>query len=97
MGYTNNTLVSDRQEAFDLINRHYPLTYKYDERSTERAGYPIYRSEEEYYSYICDLGCRLELNLASGDTVNYYWQKPNYNYTVAPRYTKKSATFRQYH
>lgn len=96
MGCTN-IQVKDRQEAFDVINEMYPLTYNKDERSTENAGYPIYRSEEEYYSYICDLGCRLELNLASGETVNFYWKKPNFNYTVSPRYTQRHATFRQYH
>ena len=92
-----NVLVENRQEAIDLINKHYPLSYNLDEESKERAGYPIYRSEEEYYTYFCDLGCRIELNLASGETVNYFWKTPNYNYTVAPQYTKKNVTFRQFH
>lgn len=89
--------VKDRQEAITLINNGHPLTYNLDKVSTERAGYPIYRSEEEYYTYFCDLGCRIELNLANGDTVNYFWKKPSYNYTVAPIYSKKNVTFRQFH
>lgn len=90
-------LVESRQEAIDLINKHYPLTYELEADSKERAGYPIYRSEEEYYTYFCDLGCRIELNLASGETVNYYWKTPSYNYTTAPRYSKRNATFRAFH
>lgn len=89
--------VKDRQEAISLIHRDYPLTYNLDEVSKERAGYPIYRSEEEYYTYFCDLGCRIELNLSNGDTVNYVWRKPDFNYTTAPKYSKKNVTFRQFH
>lgn len=92
-----NVLVQNRQEAIDLIYKHYPLTYNLDKVSKERAGYPIYRSEEEYYTYFCDLGCRIELNLASGETINYFWKTLSYNYTVSPRYTKRNTTFRQYH
>lgn len=89
--------VKNRQEAFDLINRDYPHTYELDTVSTQNAGYKIYRSEEEYYTYICDLGCSLELNLSNNDTIYYRWQTPSYNYTVAPQYTQKRATFREYH
>ena len=35
-----------------------------DERSSAFAGYPIYRSELEYYDYVCDLGSRLEVNFS---------------------------------
>ena len=89
--------VKDRQEAIILIHNGHPLTYNLDKVSTERAGYLIYRSEEEYYTYFCDLGCRIELNLANGDTVNYFWRKPDFNYTTAPQYSKKNVTFRQFH
>lgn len=89
--------VKDRQEAIALIHKDYPRTYNLDEASKERAGYPIYRSEEEYYTYFCDLGCRIELNLSNGDTVNYFWKKPSYDYAVVPQYTKKNVTFRQFH
>lgn len=89
--------VKDKKEAFELINQDYPASYVLDPVSTERAGYKIYRSEEEYYSYICDLGCRLELNLSNNDTVNYYWQKPSFDYKVNPQYTKRNVSFRQYH
>ena len=35
-----------------------------DERASAFAGYPIYRSELEYYDYVCDLGSRLEVNFS---------------------------------
>ncbi len=49
-----------------------------DEQSSGRAGYPIYRStaDDHYYDYICDLGCRLEINLRSGETVNIWIEEP---------------------
>lgn len=43
-----------------------------DEKSSERAGYKIYRSADEYYTYVCDLGDRLEVNLANGKTLNIW-------------------------
>lgn len=43
-----------------------------DARSTEIAEYKVYRSESEFYTYICDLGDRLEVNLANGQTVNLW-------------------------
>ena len=35
-----------------------------DKRASVLAGYPIYRSELEYYDYVCDLGSRLEVNFS---------------------------------
>ena len=35
--------------------------YELDKDSQERAGYPIYRAKESYYSRICDLRCRLRV------------------------------------
>ena len=44
-----------------------------DERSSARAGYPIYRSELEYYDYVCDLGRRLEVNFCDDiKTINLW-------------------------
>lgn len=59
------------QEAWDIVNTIFPTDYDEDSQSSERAGYPIYRSTIEYYDYICDLGCRLEINLKDGNkTIN---------------------------
>ena len=49
--------------------------YELDKDSQERAGYPIYRAKESYYSRICDLGCRLEVVKADGTSTNI-WIEP---------------------
>lgn len=43
-----------------------------------RAGYPIYRStaESHYYEYIYDVGCRLEVNLLTGESINIWIDEP---------------------
>lgn len=66
--------VTSKEAAWEKVNEIFPTDYMKDEQSTERAGYPIYRSTAEghYYDYICDLGCRLEVNLSSGETVNIW-------------------------
>ena len=52
----NRIEVKNAQDAWDMANRIFPGDYSKDEESSERAGYPIYRSSVEYYNYICDLG-----------------------------------------
>lgn len=64
--------VKSINEAWARVNEIFPTDYDKDERSSERAGYPIYRSRIEHYDYICDLGTRLEINLASGRTINIW-------------------------
>lgn len=69
----NRIEVKNAQDAWDMANRIFPGDYSKDEESSERAGYPIYRSSVEYYNYICDLGDRLELNLkADNKTINIW-------------------------
>lgn len=46
--------------------------YELDKESTERAGYKIFRSDANYYSRICDLGCRLEVVKADGTSINIW-------------------------
>lgn len=62
------------QEAWNIVNEIFPTDYEKDMESSERAGYPIYRStaDDHYYDYICDLNCRLEINLSSGKTINVW-------------------------
>lgn len=62
-----------RQEAWDIVNNIFPADYTEDVASKERAGYPIYRSNVEYYDYICDLGNRLEINLKNGNKTINVW------------------------
>lgn len=54
-----------------------------DAQSTSVAGYKVYRSESEFYTYICDLGDRLEVNLANGHTVNL-WIEPEAEKATEP-------------
>lgn len=70
--------VSSVDEAWAIVNDIFPTDYEKDEQSSERAGYPIYRStaEDRYYDYICDLNNRLEINLHDGNrTVNVWIDK----------------------
>lgn len=48
------------------------MNYSLDQKSSERAGYNVFRSEDSYYNYICDLGDRLEVNKDSGITKNIW-------------------------
>ena len=56
--------VTSKQEAWNKVNEIFPTDYEQDMGSSDRAGYPVYRSTAEghYYDYICDLGSRLEVN-----------------------------------
>ena len=51
---------------------HPTWSLELDEGSTERAGYPIYRDTNNYYNYVCDLNCRLEVNCGA-ESVNIYF------------------------
>ena len=66
--------VSSIQEAWEKVNEIFPTDYEKDEGSSERAGYPIYRSTAEghHCDYICDLGTRLEVNFSTGKTENIW-------------------------
>lgn len=64
--------VKNINEAWNEANKIIPNDYTKDEKASETAGYPIYRSTIEHYDYICDLGDRLEVNLANGQTVNIW-------------------------
>lgn len=71
--------VSSMKEAWSKANEIFPTDYIKDEKSSERAGYPVYRSTAEghYYDYICDLGDRLEINLSTGKTINIWVEEGN--------------------
>ena len=64
--------VKNINEAWNEANKIIPNDYLKDEEASARAGYPIYRSTINHYDYICDLGDRLEVNLANGQTVNIW-------------------------
>lgn len=58
-------IVKTIEEAWEAANKLFPTDYQKDEESSQRAGYPIYRSTvaDHYHFYICDLNDRLEVNL----------------------------------
>ena len=61
------------KEAWEMVNKIFPTDYYENSIKTRNAGYPIYDSNlGDEYGYICDLGNRLEVNLASGKTINIW-------------------------
>lgn len=73
------------EEAWNKANEIFPTDYAKDEGSSQRAGYPIFRSTADghFYDYICDLNDRLEVNLSTGETVNI-WIEQETEPEVAP-------------
>ena len=63
-----------------------PGTYELDKESEERAGYKIFRAQENFYSRICDLGCRLEVVRADGSSVNVWIKATVEEKKPAPHY-----------
>jgi hypothetical protein len=78
---------SSKAQAWEMANKIFPTDYEKDEGSSARAGYDIYRMRgdwcpsENYYNWISDLGNRLEINLANGETVNIWIEeeKPEFS------------------
>lgn len=64
--------VQNINKAWDMVNEIFPTDYEKDENASNTAGYNIYRSRLNHYDYICELGDRLEVNLANGKTVNIW-------------------------
>lgn len=55
--------------AWAIADELFPGDYAKDEKSSERAGYPIYRATgEDSRAYICDLGNGLEINYDDGSS-----------------------------
>lgn len=73
------------EEAWNKANEIFPTDYAKDEDSSQRAGYPIFRSTADghFYDYICDLNDRLEVNLSTGETINI-WIEQETEPEVAP-------------
>lgn len=56
-------------EAWNEVKRLIPDGVQLDKTSSNRAGYPVYRSTSDRLDYVCDLGTSLEVNLHDGNTV----------------------------
>jgi len=67
--------VASISEAWEEVNKIFPTDYEKDEAASQRAGYDIYRHPTlNYYSRICDLGCRLEVLTGEyGDNITNIW------------------------
>ena len=53
------------EKAFEILG----AGVEKDEEATKRAGYPIYRSAKNGAEWVSDLGNRLEVNTANGESV----------------------------
>ena len=70
--------VSSKDEAWALAGELFGSDWMEDASSSERAGYPIYRSTADANSWISDLNTRLELNMADGSTINIWIEERKY-------------------
>lgn len=73
--------VKSRKEAWDKADILFPTDYNKDESRSKKAGYDIfYSTAAGVNAWISDLGDRLEVNLASGETVNIWIDaEPNFS------------------
>lgn len=69
--------VTSIKAAWDEASKIFPTDYEKDCVSSEKAGYPIYRSTADgTNAWISDLGNRLEVNLPDGKSVNIWIEAP---------------------
>ena len=65
--------VNSREQAWREADNLFPTDYIKDEKKSDAAGYDIYYSTcEGVNAWISDLDNRLEINLATGETVNIW-------------------------
>jgi hypothetical protein len=65
--------VNNREQAWTEADKLFPTDYIKDEKKSEAAGYDIYYSTcDGVNAWISDLQVRLEVNLATGKTVNIW-------------------------
>lgn len=62
----------DRDAAYTMLYALMPPDIDFDEKSTVRAHYPIYRSKSDPRYYFCDLDEYIEVNQASGKSINIW-------------------------
>lgn len=65
-----NITVNSTKAAWNKVNEIFPTDYEHNTTYSANAGYNIYTSTNpEYIGWISDLGSRLEINLADGNTI----------------------------
>lgn len=90
-------IVKTTAEAWEAANKMLPTDYQKDEESSQRAGYPIYRSTavDHYNFYICDLNDRLEVNM-NGESVNIWIREEEQGEDVEVTVIVKTGETRTY-
>ena len=90
-------IVKTTAEAWEAANKMLPTDYQKDEESSQRAGYPIYRSTavDHYNFYICDLNDRLEVNM-NGESVNIWIREEERGEDVEVTVIAKTGETRTY-
>lgn len=83
--------VCSMKEAWAVADKMFPTDYQISETSSQNAGYPVYRSTINFYDTICDLGDRLEVNIA-GKSVNI-WVTPSSGQWHGWAFTATNAAF----
>ena len=69
------------EEAWNKAYELMKSGYSYDKNASQRAGYPIYMSDDSNSNaHVSDLGDRLEVNLDDGKSINI-WIKGLDQYT----------------
>lgn len=72
--------VNSKQEAWSKADEIFPTDYIKDDAKSERAGHDVYFSTaQDVNAWISDLGDRLEINLATGETVNIWIDEPKFS------------------
>ena len=64
---------TNKQEAWQIVDKIFPTDYMKNEQASANAGYPIYTSTAEgTNAWISDLNTRLEVNFPNGKTENIW-------------------------
>ena len=62
---------ADVSSAWEMATLLMPVDFREDLDRSKRAGYPVYYSTDpDVPAWISDLGCRLEVNLSEGKSIN---------------------------
>ena len=69
---TKNIHVKGRQAAFIAALQAIEGDCIYDCKASQNAGYDTYRKIGDYYTYICALGDRYEVNFSDNSTLNIW-------------------------
>ena len=75
---TEHVRALTEQEAWKKAKEIFGCGYEKDEQGSRNAGYPVYRGTSGAKCWISDLGSRLELNMANGDTINIWIEDERY-------------------